>query len=97
MKEKDALKNSILLKFIIDKFKKVLVTFNLTQSRSWNKPWLKSVLSNIRGFWLLDLASQENNALKVFCQSELLSKVHSANTDLCDGAHFSRQQRSKVS
>jgi putative ATP-dependent endonuclease of the OLD family len=78
---KDALKNSILLKFIIDKFSKVLVTFDLDAHGELSRVMEQVGLVDGKGF----LAVGENKAGKQCIEGllpdRILAGVYSANTD----------------
>ena len=79
---KDALKNSILLKFIVQKFKKVLVTFDLDA-----KPELERIMTQIglaEGINYLAIGATKpgKQCIEGLLPERLLSKVYGQYTDL---------------
>ncbi|WLD12930.1 ATP-dependent nuclease [Planctellipticum variicoloris] len=79
---KDALKNTILLKFIIEKFKRVLVTFDLDA-----KPELERVMQQIgleegTHFVAVGVDRSGKQCIEGLIPERVLSKVHGQNTDL---------------
>jgi len=79
---KDALKNSILLKFIIDKFKKVLVTFDLDAKSELERTMAQVGLVEHSGFLAVGSSKPGKQCIEGLLPERVLSKVHSANTDL---------------
>lgn len=79
---KDALKNSILLKFIIDKFKKVLVTFDLDAKPELERTMIQVGLSENTGYLAIGSNRPGKQCIEGLLPDRVLSKVHSANTDL---------------
>lgn len=79
---KDALKNSILLKFIIDKFKKVLVTFDLDAKSELERTMSQVGLIENTGFLAVGLTKPGKQCIEGLLPERVLSKVYSANTDL---------------
>ena len=79
---KDALKNSILLKFIIDKFKKVLVTFDLDARSELERTMAQVGLVEHSGFLAVGSSKPGKQCIEGLLPERVLSKVHSANTDL---------------
>ncbi|MFN5166114.1 MAG: ATP-dependent nuclease [Pseudomonadota bacterium] len=79
---KDALKNSILLKFIIDKFKKVLVTFDLDAKSELERTMTQVGLAEGAGFLAIGSNKPGKQCIEGLLPDRILSKVYSANTDL---------------
>lgn len=79
---KDALKNSILLKFIIDKFKKVLVTFDLDAKSELDRTMAQVGLVEGKGFLAVGSSKPGMQCIEGLLPERVLSKVYSANTDL---------------
>ena len=79
---KDALKNSILLKFIIDKFKKVLVTFDLDAKLELEKTMTQVGLVENKGFFAIGLTKPGKQCIEGLLPERILAKVHAENTDL---------------
>jgi len=79
---KDALKNSILLKFIIDKFKKVLVTFDLDAKSELERTMTQVGLTEGAGFLAIGSNKPGKQCIEGLLPDRILSKVYSANTDL---------------
>ncbi len=79
---KDALKNPILLKFIVEKFNKVLVTFDLDA-----KPELERVMQQARlqegsGYIAVGSSKPGKQCIEGLVPDRILAKVHGANTSL---------------
>lgn len=79
---KDALKNSILLKFIIDKFKKVLVTFDLDAKSELERIMTQVGLIEGTGFLAIGSSKPGKQCIEGLLPDRVLAKVYSANTDL---------------
>lgn len=79
---KDALKNSILLKFIIDKFKKVLVTFDLDAKSELDRTMAQVGLVEGKDFLAVGSSKPGMQCIEGLLPERVLSKVYSANTDL---------------
>lgn len=79
---KDALKNSILLKFIIDKFKKVLVTFDLDAKSELERTMTQVGLEEGVGYLAVGSGKPGKQCIEGLLPERILSKVYSANTDL---------------
>jgi putative ATP-dependent endonuclease of the OLD family len=79
---KDALKNSILLKFIIDKFKKVLVTFDLDAKPELERTMAQVGLEEGMGFLAVGSNKPGKQCIEGLLPERVLAKVYSANTDL---------------
>lgn len=79
---KDALKNAILLKFIIEKFKKVLVTFDLDAKAELER--VMTQIGLIEGTSYLPIGNPKagKQCIEGLLPERLLSKVYGANTDL---------------
>ncbi len=79
---KDALKNSILLKFIIEKFKKVLVTFDLDAKSELERTMAQVGLVEGVGYIAVGTQKPGKQCIEGLLPERVLSKVYSANTDL---------------
>ena len=79
---KDALKNSILLKFIIDKFKKVLVTFDLDAKSELERTMTQVGLVENIGFLAVGSTKPGKQCIEGLLPERVLSKVYGENTDL---------------
>ncbi|MBX7104403.1 MAG: ATP-binding protein [Gemmataceae bacterium] len=79
---KDSLKNSILLKFIIDKFKKVLVTFDLDAKQDLERTMAQVGLEENTGYLAVGSNKPGKQCIEGLLPERVLSKVHSENTDL---------------
>lgn len=79
---KDALKNTILLKFIVEKFKRVFITFDLDA-----KPELERIMQQIGlvegvNYLPVGLDRAGKQCMEGLLPERILSKVYAANTDL---------------
>lgn len=79
---KDALKNSILLKFIIDKFKRVLVTFDLDAKSELERTMMQVGLQDGVGFLAVGANKPGKQCIEGLLPDRILAKVYSSNTDL---------------
>jgi len=79
---KDALKNSILLKFIIDKFKRVLVTFDLDAKQDLEKTMAQVGLAEGTGYLAVGANKPGKQCIEGLLPDRVLSKVYGANADL---------------
>jgi putative ATP-dependent endonuclease of OLD family len=79
---KDSLRNSILLKFIIDKFKRVLVTFDLDAKSELERTMMQVGLTEGAGFLAIGSDKPGKQCIEGLLPDRILSKVHSENTDL---------------
>lgn len=79
---KDALKNSILLKFIIDKFQKVLVTFDLDAKQELERIMVQVGLNEGVGYFAVGANKPGKQCIEGLLPERILSKVYAANTDL---------------
>lgn len=79
---KDSLKNPILLKFIIEKFKKVLVTFDLDAKFELERTMAQVGLIEGSGFLTVGLSKPGKQCIEGLLPDRILSRVHSLNTDL---------------
>lgn len=79
---KDALRNSILLKFIIDKFKKVLVTFDLDAKSELERTMTQVGLAENTGYLAIGSNKPGKQCIEGLLPERILADVYSANTDL---------------
>lgn len=79
---KDALKNTILLKFILAKFKRVLVTFDLDARAELEKVMRQLDLVEGTGFLVIGQGKPGRECIEGLVPERVLSKVHGQNTDL---------------
>lgn len=79
---KDALKNAILLKFILDKFKKVLVTFDLDAKGELERTMTQVGLTEGSGYLPIGTSKPGKQCVEGLLPDRVLSKVYAANTDL---------------
>lgn len=79
---KDALKNSILLKFIIDKFQKVLVTFDLDAKQELERTMSQVGLEQGTGYLAIGADKPGKQCVEGLLPERVLSKVYGANPDL---------------
>lgn len=79
---KDSLKNSILLKFIVEKFKKVFVTFDLDAKQELERTMIQIGL--IEGTQYMAIGSNKpgRQCIEGLLPERILAKVHGDNTDL---------------
>lgn len=79
---KDSLKNSILLKFIIQKFKKVFVTFDLDAKHELER--IMNQIGLIEGTHYIAVGTNKpgRQCIEGLLPEKILSKVYSENTDL---------------
>lgn len=79
---KDALKNTILLKFIIEKFKKVYITFDLDFKSEIEKSMNRIGLMEGKSYMAVGLDEPGKQCIEGLIPSEILSNVYSNNSDL---------------
>lgn len=79
---KDALKNTILLKFIVQKFMRVLVTFDLDAKGELEKTMTQVGLGEGDGFVMLGVAKAGRQCIEGLVPERILSQVHGEKTDL---------------
>ena len=79
---KDALKNTILLKFIIEKFKKVFITFDLDAKSELEKTMLQLGLKEGIDYMAIGTNKAGKQCIEGLVPERVLSKVYSENTDL---------------
>lgn len=79
---KDALKNAIMLKFIIDKFQKVLVTFDLDAKSELERVMIQIGLAEGKGYLAVGSSKAGKQCIEGLLPERVLSKVYGANTDL---------------
>jgi len=79
---KDSLKNSILLKFIIQKFKKVFVTFDLDAKSELERTMIQIGLVDGVQYMAIGVNKPGKQCIEGLLPEKILSKVYSDNTDL---------------
>lgn len=79
---KDTLKNAILLKFIVEKFKKVLVTFDLDAKVELERIMQQIGLVEGDSYLPIGIAKAGRECIEGLLPERILSKVHAKNTDL---------------
>lgn len=79
---KDALRNAILLKFIIEKFQKVLVTFDLDAKSELERIMNQIGLTEGAGYLAVGSNKPGKQCIEGLLPERLLSIVYAANTDL---------------
>jgi hypothetical protein len=79
---KDTLKNAILLKFIVEKFKKVLVTFDLDAKVELERIMQQIGLVEGDSYLPIGIAKAGRKCIEGLLPERILSKVHAKNTDL---------------
>jgi putative ATP-dependent endonuclease of OLD family len=79
---KDSLKNTILLKFILDKFDRVFITFDLDAKQEIEKHLQRIGLQDSRDYCSVGLSEDGKNCIEGLVPQRVVAKVHSENTDL---------------
>lgn len=79
---KDALKNSILLKFIIEKFRRVLVTFDLDARAELERSMTQVGLVEGTGYIAVGAVKPGKQCVEGLLPDRILAKVYGANPDL---------------
>lgn len=79
---KDALKNSILLKFIVEKFKKVLVTFDLDAKSELERIMTQIGLVEGDGYLPIGHPKSGKDCIEGFLPERVLAKIYGQHTDL---------------
>lgn len=79
---KDALKNSILLKFIVQKFKKVFVTFDLDAKAELDRTMQQIGLVEGAQYMAIGANKPGRQCIEGLLPEKILAKVYSENTDL---------------
>ena len=79
---KDALKNSILLKFIVQKFKKVFVTFDLDAKAELDRTMQQIGLVEGTQYMAIGAIKPGRQCIEGLLPEKILAKVYSENTDL---------------
>lgn len=79
---KDALKNSILLKFIVQKFKKVFVTFDLDAKAELDRTMQQIGLVEGTQYMAIGANKPGRQCIEGLLPEKILAKVYSENTDL---------------
>lgn len=79
---KDALKNTIMLKFIVEKFKKVFVTFDLDAKPELDKMMQQIGLKDGTDYLALGANKPGKQCIEGLVPDRILAAVHAQNTDL---------------
>lgn len=79
---KDALKNTILLKFIVEKFKGVFLTFDLDAKSELDKAMQQIGLKEGVDYLAIGINKPGKQCIEGLVPDRILSKVHAQNTDL---------------
>lgn len=79
---KDALKNSIMLKFVIEKFNRVYITFDLDVKRELSNVMTQLNLEDDNDYMAIGLDADGKDCIEGLLPSHVLSEVYSINTDL---------------
>lgn len=79
---KDSLKNSILLKFIVQKFKKVFVTFDLDAKLELERTMVQIGLVEGSQYMAIGAIKPGRQCIEGLLPERILAKVHAENTDL---------------
>ena len=79
---KDALKNSILLKFIVQKFKKVFVTFDLDAKAELDRTMQQIGLVEGAQYMAIGATKPGRQCIEGLLPEKILARVYSENTDL---------------
>jgi predicted ATP-dependent endonuclease of OLD family len=79
---KDSLKNSILLKFILDKFDHVFITFDLDAKQEVEKHLQRVGLQESKHYCAVGLPSEGKDCIEGLVPQRTVAKVHGENTDL---------------
>ena len=79
---KDALKNPILLKFVLEKFQRVLVTFDLDAKAELERIMSQIGLTEGVGYLTVGSGKPGKQCIEGLLPDRVLSKVYAANTDL---------------
>ena len=79
---KDALKNSIMLKFVIEKFDKVFITYDLDAKKEISKAMRQLSLVEGDDHFSIGVEGDGKDCIEGLLPEKLHSKVHASNTDL---------------
>lgn len=79
---KDALKNSIMLKFVIEKFNRVYITFDLDSEKELQKSMSQLGLENDTDYMAVGLNDSGKDCIEGLLPNSILSSVYGNNTDL---------------
>jgi hypothetical protein len=79
---KDALKNTIMLKFIVEKFKKVFVTFDLDAKTELEKMMQQIGLEHGTDYLAIGVHKPGKQCIEGLVPDRILAAVHAQNTDL---------------
>lgn len=96
---KDALKNTILLKFIVEKFKRVFVTFDLDAKAELEKTMQQVGLKEGGDYLAIGANKPGKQCIEGLVPDRILAVVHSQNTDLVMQltAHDAKERKSAKS
>jgi predicted ATP-dependent endonuclease of OLD family len=96
---KDSLKNTILLKFVVEKFKKVLITFDLDAKAELEKSMHQIGLKEGHNYISVGVEKPGKQCIEGLLPDRVISKVLSDNPDLVMqmGAQESKDRRSAKS
>jgi len=92
-------KNSILLKFIIDRFKKVLVTFDMDAKVELERTMAQVGLAEGSGYLAIGSKKAGQQCIEGLLPDRILSKIYGANTDsvMALGSADSKERKSAKS
>lgn len=79
---KDSLKNTILLKFILDKFDKVFITFDLDAKSELEKHLKRIGLEEHKDYCAVGIEKPGKDCIEGLVPQPVVAKVHAENTDL---------------
>lgn len=79
---KDALKNSIMLKFVIEKFNRIFITFDLDAKKELEKIMQQLSLNENDDYMPIGLDSDGKDCIEGLLHASILSDVYAKNTDL---------------
>lgn len=79
---KDALKNSIMLKFVIEKFNRIFITYDLDANKELEKIMQQLNLLQNEDYMAIGLEDDGKDCIEGLLPSTILSDVYSRNTDL---------------
>jgi len=83
---KDALKNSIMLKFVIEKFSRVFITFDLDAERELGKVMDQLGLTEGKDYIAIGKQESGQDCIEGLLPEEVLKTVYAENVDLAMGA-----------
>ena len=79
---KDALKNSIMLRFVIEKFNRVYITYDLDAKRELSKVMAQLSLAEDTDHMAVGIEDDGKDCIEGLLPSSILASVHGSNTDL---------------